>query len=297
MDYYWVSAYKKRNDLFYQPIVCKKHHWSADPFLFAYGEDIYAFFEYTNVKKNKSAIGYCNLTKTPNHINIAYEFDGHTSYPCIFEHNGTIFMIPETCYCDEICLLECIEFPSKWKKRAVLLNGIHAVDTTVFISNNTVNCFVYSFDKSTFSNRKLFIGTINFETNTIDNLKCVVHYRDNNGRPGGSCFVNNNQLFRVVQPSYKFYGEKIVFYCCNYSSKEYEEHIAYEMSPSDITVFGFKKIDGVHTFNSIKNYEIIDVRINFFDPFKVFKRIFRKFGWFGFYDGDNKKTKVFMTQD
>ena len=113
-------------------------------------------------------------------------------------------------------------------------------------------------------------------------------YSDNNGRPGGNCFSDGDTDFRVVQPSYKYYGEKLVFYSFKYKQNCYSERCEFEIKPSDIVVEGFKKVDGVHTYNKLNDYEIVDVRINFFDLFKPLKRLFRKMGVFGYSDYEKK---------
>ena len=189
--------------------------------------------------------------------------------------------------------MECVEFPSKWKKRAVLLQNIHAVDTTIFKENDSIYCFVYTFNQINYKERKLYIGTLDLENNRIYDLNCVVEYENNNGRPGGNCFYKDNCLVRVVQPSLEYYGEKIVFYSFSYDKGKYIERKLSEIKPCDIKVKGINNIDGVHTYNFVGNYEIVDIRINFFDLLKPFKRIFRKLGLFGFIDGDKKKIKVF----
>ena len=61
----------------------------------------------------------------------AIELPVHMSYPFIVEDNGHVYCIPETADASEIALYEAEEFPRAWQKRAVLLNGIAALDPTI----------------------------------------------------------------------------------------------------------------------------------------------------------------------
>ena len=203
-------------------------------------------------------------------------------------------MIPETCYRDEICLLECVEFPSRWEKSAVLLKGIHAVDTTVFLKDGNCYCFIYSFNAKDSSDRKLFIGNLDWEAKTISKMQMVAHYHNSNGRPGGNCFIKNNEWIRVVQPGIRFYGERIDYYHFSYSDGNYTEELVSSLDPTQIKVKGVRQIDGIHTYNKVDCYEIIDVRINRFDLFKPFKWLFRKLKLFGYDNGDKRKGFYFI---
>jgi hypothetical protein len=60
------------------------------------------------------------------------ERDYHLSYPCVFEHDGEWYMIPETSANRTIELYRCAEFPKKWELVETLMEGVRAVDTTVF---------------------------------------------------------------------------------------------------------------------------------------------------------------------
>ena len=73
------------------------------------------FFEFTNLKKDKAILGAMELNGD-NHIHSIYEFKGHTSYPCIFRADDSVYMIPETCAERKIQFLISTEIPYKWKK-------------------------------------------------------------------------------------------------------------------------------------------------------------------------------------
>lgn len=47
----------------------------------------------------------------------------HLSWPCVFEADGRIFMVPESGEAGEVALWECEDFPFRWRKLRVLLSG------------------------------------------------------------------------------------------------------------------------------------------------------------------------------
>ncbi|RZI40225.1 hypothetical protein EGT07_24390 [Herbaspirillum sp. HC18] len=59
----------------------------------------------------------------------------HLSYPHVFSDGGVLYMIPETCQNGTIELYRSVRFPDKWEFVMNLMEGIHAVDTTVWKHN------------------------------------------------------------------------------------------------------------------------------------------------------------------
>jgi hypothetical protein len=59
------------------------------------------------------------------------ERDYHLSYPFLLEHEGALYMIPETAQNRTVELYRCVEFPLRWKLEKVLLDGVRLVDATV----------------------------------------------------------------------------------------------------------------------------------------------------------------------
>jgi hypothetical protein len=55
----------------------------------------------------------------------------HLSYPFVFEHRGTVRMVPESVATGTVDLYRAESFPSRWVKEATLLTGIEASDATL----------------------------------------------------------------------------------------------------------------------------------------------------------------------
>ena len=159
-DYQWCCAYRKLSDeekkqsiipksdeiRTYNVIDMPKGYWAADPFILNKNGKYYLFFEFTNLKKDKAILGAMELNGD-NHIHSIYEFKGHTSYPCIFSVDDSVYMIPETCAERKIQLLISTEIPYKWKKIGDLVENLIAVDCTPFSIDEKVFLMVFCLEK------------------------------------------------------------------------------------------------------------------------------------------------------
>jgi hypothetical protein len=56
----------------------------------------------------------------------------HMSFPFLFEHDGRILCIPETCRTREVALYAAEHFPDRWTRIATLLTDMEIADATVF---------------------------------------------------------------------------------------------------------------------------------------------------------------------
>lgn len=56
----------------------------------------------------------------------------HLSYPFVFEHEGQVWMVPESGAAGTIDLYRAADFPNGWVKEATLVSGLTASDATLF---------------------------------------------------------------------------------------------------------------------------------------------------------------------
>jgi hypothetical protein len=57
--------------------------------------------------------------------------DYHLSYPFLVEDGGRLYMVPESAENHTIEIYRCIDFPHKWRRERVLIDGIFAADATL----------------------------------------------------------------------------------------------------------------------------------------------------------------------
>ncbi len=287
-----IPNLEKRN--MYHVMNVPQNYWAADPFLLAKGEEVYCFFEYMDTKKKKAVIGAKQiLPEEEKEVHVVYEFSGHTSYPCIFEWNNDIYMIPETGAMRSIEMLKCDEWPLKWSKVGALLTDVDTADCTSFIWNGKPYIIIYEVDRRS-TKRKLLIGEIDIANVAIKNITECKQYNELLGRPGGGVVFDGNQMIRVVQPGNRCYGEKIEFFDVSFEKKGlYQEELRCEYNIGHVAIDSDVPITRMHTFNRARNVEIIDVltkdRFVWYRPIKLFLQYL---GIFGFDRCDERKKFV-----
>jgi hypothetical protein len=233
----------------------KKHvHTCADPFLFVENETLYIFYESQSVGE----VGHINLLAT-NDLKIFTDFycilkeDFHLSYPFVFKHNDSIYMIPETNSTNKIILYKFIDFPFNLKKLKVLLEGSY-VDTSV-IKHNGI-WFLFTTSK---------IGFEIFYSSDLENNDFVAHPKNpitsnlKFQRNGGGPILLNNNLFRIAQDCTNEYGKNINILKINkLTTEEYDEKI-YKINYF-VCNKSFNSKGGHHmNFVNFKDYKIIAV--------------------------------------
>ena len=83
----------------------------ADPFLFVHKEWLYLFYEEERLKAKAPLCA--KRTRDLKHwesLGVVLKEDHHLSYPNVFEHEGEIYMMPETRECDAVILYKSVNF-------------------------------------------------------------------------------------------------------------------------------------------------------------------------------------------
>jgi hypothetical protein len=184
-------------------IACKT---VADPFLLRRDGKWYMFFEALNGITNRGEIAYATSAN-----GLDWEYQGivlrenfHLSYPCVFENDGTFYMIPETRQAGAIRLYAAMSFPQDWKLVNVLVDGDYA-DSTVLFHNGKWRMFsqrgldemrVFQ-SESLESGWKQHPGNPFWEANRI---YC---------RPGGRPLFYEGSWYRFAQDGRRGYGNNL----------------------------------------------------------------------------------------
>src|SRR5690606_4215327 len=107
-------------------------YW-ADPFVVTRGGKHYVFIEEVMRTTDKGHISVMvaeasGRFEAPRTV---LERDYHLSYPCLFEDEGTLYMVPESSANRSVELYRCIGFPDRWEFVCNLLENVYAVDPTL----------------------------------------------------------------------------------------------------------------------------------------------------------------------
>jgi hypothetical protein len=129
----WNGEAKVQGDLdgFVRLIPPKDRYW-ADPFPLEKAGRYYVFFEELPFRAGKAHIAMTEVRRdgTWSPPVPVLERDYHLSYPFLVEHDGELYMIPETAQNRTVEAYRCVDFPLRWRLEKVLLEGVRLVDAT-----------------------------------------------------------------------------------------------------------------------------------------------------------------------
>lgn len=110
-----------------------KGRFFADPFVYTHKGEPYIFFEdYAFAEgRGKISAAVCKNGQFE-FLGVVLDLPYHLSFPYLFEYEGELYMMPETCGNRTIELWRCTEFPMKWELDTTLMSDISAVDTILF---------------------------------------------------------------------------------------------------------------------------------------------------------------------
>jgi hypothetical protein len=226
----------------------------ADPFPYCHNGGRFVFVEEYEFAANRGCISVVSIgpdgtASTPRPI---IEESHHLSFPYVFDCEGDIWMVPESGAAGRIDLYRARDFPYRWTREAVLLDGIAAYDPTLLLQNGQF----------------WMLATVaRWKTSTWDNL-CVFQAERLGGpwrphpmnpvlldatqcRPGGALFRRGGQTYRLAQDCSQIYGGAVSV--CRLDT---------------LTRDGFRQtvmgrietnLAGCHTYNRHSDLEVLDV--------------------------------------
>jgi hypothetical protein len=241
----------------YRIVQPPKDRFYADPCLFKHQGRTFLFFEDYRYAEKRALISCAELDEKgdPGEIFEVLRCPYHLSYPFVFEHQGEIYMIPETKQNRTVELYRAEEFPHRWKLEKVLLDQVFAVDATIHEQDGKL---------------WMFTGVSNGRYSNCDEL--AIFYADTltgpwtphrgnpvvsdvrRARPAGKLFRDRGRLIRPSQDCGKAYG-----YALNFSEvmvlneHDYQERIIGGVQPE-----WAKGNLGTHTYTRTDEFEVID---------------------------------------
>ncbi|MBL7719577.1 MAG: hypothetical protein JNL72_12120, partial [Flavipsychrobacter sp.] len=181
----------------------------------------------------------------------------HLSYPFVFVHDGTYYMIPETSDNRTVELYECTSFPHQWAFRRNLLENVCAVDSTVWHHEGRWWLFTcMEAEPGAGMLDELFV----FSTEDIINSPLAPHPRNpvvsdvRSARPAGPFFTRSGEWYRPSQVCAPYYGWGLLVNRVNLlNESDYSEQQAAKMVPDSRL-----KIAGIHTYTQVGGICVID---------------------------------------
>jgi hypothetical protein len=187
----------------------KDRDW-ADPFAIEKGGRYYVFFEELPYAERKAHISMIELDAAGNasQPQRVLEADHHLSYPFLFEHDGQLYMLPESAKNRSVQLYRCVDFPLVWKRERVLIDGLRLVDATLYRGADRW----WMFANSAAGESRMFDDELHLfhaERLTGDwqpHPKNPVKSDARSSRPAGRLFSRDGVLYRPAQVCVPRYG-------------------------------------------------------------------------------------------
>ncbi|HEY3821722.1 MAG TPA: hypothetical protein VGL81_31360 [Polyangiaceae bacterium] len=234
------------------------HAW-ADPFIFEHGGTKFLFFEDFDFERGYGTIrraevrSDCSLGVVSTSIDPGY----HLSFPFVFEHQGEVFMIPESLANGTVTLYRARRFPDEWLEEKVLFRG-NATDTTLWRQGPLFYFFTSLHDRDDRGMKTMLFVADSLTGDWSLHPASPVSSDVREARNAGAIFRRQGRLFRPTQNCGPRYG-----YGFNLREITALSEDAFEERPwcsVDPSALPFRAI-GVHTYNCCGDYEVIDAHV------------------------------------
>ena len=230
----------------------------ADPFIVERGGRHFIFFEELPFAARKAHISVIEIGRdgrwsAPQRV---LERDHHLSYPFMLEHDGRLYMIPETAQKGTVELHRCEEFPLRWRLEKVLLEGVRLVDATLhrgaerwwmFANGAAGASRVFDDELHLFHAENLLGEWRPHARNPVkSDARCA--------RPAGRLYWRGGQLYRQAQICAPVYGAGLsINRVLRLTPQEYAERQVERVLPER-----GRGLLGLHTLNRAGGLTVVD---------------------------------------
>ena len=251
------SSWPSANFLDSQGIQPPKGSWLADPFVIRRNGRDYCFVEEFVEDTGRGRISVFDITELKvTYVGVALEEEFHLSFPYVFEHDGDLFMCPESHEANEIRLYRNTGDILSWELDTVLVRNVSAVDSLIF-SQLGMWTLLTSIDET---------GAGDFSTGLwcfqSDQLQSS-NWRQQSWKPAnvqGECMRNggllesDGEFFRVGQVAdFGEYGSRVHISRVVSSGSRYSEKFSSAVTPRNI-----RGATGLHHISSAENVTVFD---------------------------------------
>jgi len=244
----------------FQILKSPNERFYADPFPIDKDGKTYLFFEDYPFDKSKGLISYVEVGESGScsQPKVALERAYHLSYPFIFEHEGEIYMVPESLEARRIDLYRAVDFPDVWTLEKTLIDNTPATDPTILFHGGKVWLFVSGVRSEACINEELFLFCADSLRGDWTPHPCNPIVSDvRRARPAGRLFVRNGELIRPAQDCSAHYGHSVCF-----NRIEALSETEYRETPISVLRPEWRTGNlGTHTFNESEKLQVVDGRV------------------------------------
>jgi len=178
----------------------------ADPFALFRNGAWYLFFELFQKNSNNAVIGASRSENLQDWepLGVVLKQPHHLSYPFVFEHDGEIYMMPESKSVKRVDLFRAVDFPHRWVFEKTILRG-RLMDCSMV--KHQGRFWIFAGWRS--YGLRLFHASHPLGPWKSHWLPCIRGYSKSSSRPGGRPLLQVNKLIRFSQDCKECYGHQL----------------------------------------------------------------------------------------
>ncbi len=238
-------------------------YW-ADPFVYARGGRTFCFIEDLDRRTQRGHITVLEVRGTQLvELGVALREPFHMSFPFLFDHEGELYMCPESSAAGEIRLYRCTDFPLGWRFEKTLMRDVSAADTMLFEKAGRWWMLTNIDDAQTgdhCSELYLFSAASPLSTDWRAHPQNPLLIDSMGGRNGG-LIREGDRLFRIGQcQSFGRYGDSLrVYEIKELSQERYAEEQVRDLRPDS-----GRRVRGMHHLSTDGRVTVMDRAHGFF---------------------------------
>ncbi len=187
----------------------------------------------------------------------------HLSYPFLIARDGEHFCLPEATDSGSLAIYRAVEFPRRWTKEKVLVEGVRAVDPTVVFYEGCWWLFFCEFAPD-IRLHVWYARELLGDWKPCSNNPVKVDVRLS--RPAGTPFVHEGALYRPVQDCAEHYGRRVVLMrVTRLTPDSFAEVPVSVINPQTASEYPH----GLHTLSAFGDKTLVDGKRLSYTPFKL----------------------------
>lgn len=180
----------------------------ADPFMLRRGGTWHMIFEVYNAERGMGEIALATSDdlRAWNYRGVILREPFHVTYPYVFEHDGEVYMLPETNRANSLRLYRADPFPRRWKLERTLMSGPHH-DASMFAHGG--RWWILACNSLRHDSLSLYMSDDPRGAWTEHRLSPLTVGDRGGSRPAGRVLHVDGRLYRFAQDARPRYGTRV----------------------------------------------------------------------------------------